>query len=260
MEVSFKCFGLLAGNLEDIIRVRSLVFVQSVSLHALHTGGIPDLPVGKTTLAHVFGVVMEPKLNVLNLGSVVLGKEIGNFRVFGGSRTRKVVHLITVGLLVEENNDGGVGNVIGGDVVDSHTIRGGNVFVLFTQQFTLIQKRSGHQMRRTEDGVGDTRITLGLFQNVVTSSVERNKRDIVTVQTGHFGNTLEGMGRTKERDLHKVLNLLFLGCFQKGGEDIGPSLDVRQGTEDSLASVQSNSVVYKASQQRNSGIEDHVFP
>jgi len=93
-----------------------------------------------------------------------------------------------------------------------------------------MDQRRRHQVRGMHDGVRNARITLGQLENVVTRRVEADKGDLLVGSVS--------LVRLEEGDLNKVLDLALFGRRKEGGEDLLPSLHVRNGTEDGLDASQ----------------------
>ena len=153
VEVSFKGFGLVSSDFKVVLSVRRLELVQTMCLHALHSGSVAHHPCRQTTLLDIFLVFVVSKLDVFDGLAVSLGQQCDNLGIPDGSRTSEVVSLVAVGLLVQDNDNGSVGNVVGGDVVDTHTVGSRHESLVFAKSLSLDQERSRHDVRSTEDCV-----------------------------------------------------------------------------------------------------------
>jgi hypothetical protein len=99
----------------------------------------------------------------------------------GGTGSSDLVDGVPVLLSIQENNHGRVGDIVGTHVIDSHSVRRGDKFVLLAEKVTLMEKGRRHQMRHANNSVRDTRIVLGLLENVIASSVEIDKGNVLTL-------------------------------------------------------------------------------
>jgi hypothetical protein len=171
--------------------------------------------------------VVVTKLDVLNRKVVELGKLLTDVSISDWSWTRKVVRLVSVSLEVQEADHGGVGNIIGTDVVDTHAVRRGNELLIVTDAWALMNKRSRHHVRCTEDGIRDTRVVGGLLEEIVTGTMELDERNILSVRIVHISSLEEG-------DLDKVLNTSLLAFVKERREDLSPVVHVWKSTEDGL--------------------------
>mmetsp|Transcript_38131 Transcript_38131/g.56754 ORF Transcript_38131/g.56754 Transcript_38131/m.56754 type:complete len:290 (+) Transcript_38131:1358-2227(+) len=180
--------------------------------------------------------MMVTQLYMVNGFSVVDHEEFANVRILDGASAGQVVHLVAVLLAVKENDQGAITDIVGTHIVDTHSVASRHPTTLLTQILCLVHKGRRHQVRCCNDGVRDTRIELGLLQNIITRSVETNERDLLTV-------TFCDLSCSKERDLHEMFHLVLLAGSEEGGKDIGPVLHVRKTAEDSLDSSHSVVVV-----------------
>ena len=197
---------------------------------------------------------MVSQLDVFNFHAVLFGEQLAHGRIRNGTRSRQVVDLVAVWLLVQQDHDGGVRHIVGRHIIDSHTVTGRDKLVVFAQQFSLHDQGRRHEMRTTQNRIRNTRIVLGRLQQVVTGSVKVDKGHRLSVLTGRGGNALPFVGGPQKGDLDKVFDLLFFAGFNKGGKDIGPSLDVREGAKDGFDAIQSTLEIYK-----RRGVKEYIF-
>jgi hypothetical protein len=139
-------------------------------------------------------------------------------------------------LAVQENNHSRVSDIVRTHVIDAHSVGRSNELMLLTKKVTLMEKGRRHQMRRANDSVRDTRVALGLLENVIASSVEIDKGNVLTV--AFYGFTLAEKGI-----LNEVLDFLVLALAEECGKYVRPAFHVRKRAKDGVDSLESHFVV-----------------
>lgn len=135
-----------------------------------------------------------------------------------------------------------IGNIVGAHIVDTHAVAGRDELVVLAKQRSLVEQRRGHQVRAAQDGERDARVAVSVRQEIIASSVELHKRHVLAVELGGFQVVTR---LAKEAQLDEVLNLLLLARTKKERKGIGPALDMRNGTEDRLDTVDSRLVIFR---------------
>jgi hypothetical protein len=108
--------------------------------------------------------------------------------------------------------------------------------VLLAKKVTLMEKGRRHQMRRADDNVRDTRVVLGLLENVISTSVEIDKGYVLTV-------AFPGFALAEEGNIDEVLDLLAFTLVEKCRKYVCAALHVRKRAKDGVDSLESHFVV-----------------
>jgi hypothetical protein len=139
-------------------------------------------------------------------------------------------------LTVQENKHGRVGDIVETHVTDAHSVRRGGEVVLLAKKVTLMEKRRRRPMRRADDNVRDTRFVLALPENVISSSVEIDKGNVLTV-------AFPGFALAEKGNLDEVIELLAVILAEEYGKYARPALHVRKRVKDGVDSLESHFVV-----------------
>jgi hypothetical protein len=78
---------------------------------------------------------------VLRIGSTILREQLGNISICGGTGSRDLLDGVSMLLVVQENNHGRVGDVIGTRVIDAYSVRHDDDRVLLAKKVALVGKR-----------------------------------------------------------------------------------------------------------------------